>query len=64
MKYTCDVPNLKLWNEPEQINNIIQDLDTYKHKIECLELCHNWIGEKCAKALGEKMKKSKIFNKN
>ena len=70
MKYTCDVPDLKLWNEPEQINNIIQDLDTYKHKIECLELCHNSIGEKCAKALGEKLKnlkyfeKSKIFKKN
>ena len=63
MKYTCDVPDLKLWNEPEQINNIIQDLDTYKHKIECLELCHNSIGEKCAKALGEKMKNLKYLRK-
>ena len=63
MKYTCDVPDLKLWNEPEQINNIIQDLDTYKHKIECLELCNNSIGEKCAKALGEKMKNLKYLRK-
>ena len=63
MKYTCNVPDLKLWNEPEQINNIIQDLDTYKHKIECLELCHNSIGEKCAKVIGEKMKNLKYLRK-
>ena len=63
MKYTCDVPDLKLWNDPEKINNIIQDLDTYKHKIECLELCHNSIGENCAKVLGEKMKNLKHLRK-
>ena len=61
MIYVCNVPGLKLWNEPEEIKNIIQDLEIYKNKIVGLELCHNSIGEKCAKALGEKMKNLKYL---
>ena len=63
MIYVCNVPGLKKWNEPEEINNIIQDLETYKNKIVGLELCHNSIGEKCAKALGEKIKNLKNLRK-
>ena len=63
MIYVCNIPGLKLWNNPEEIQNIIQDLETNKNKIVGLELCHNSIGEKCAKALGEKMKNLKNLRK-
>ena len=59
MEYVCNVPDLKKWNEPNQIKNILDDLETYKNKIVGIELCHNSIGEKCAQALGEKIKKVK-----
>ena len=59
MIYACNVPGLKKWDEPEQIKNILEDLEKYKERIVGLELCHNSIGEKCAKALGEKIKNLK-----
>ena len=59
MIYVCNVPDLKKWDEPNQIKNILDDLETYKYKIVGIELCHNSIGEKCAQALGEKIKKVK-----
>ena len=61
MIYVCNVPGLKKWDEPEQIQNILQDLEKYRMRIVGLELCHNSIGEKCAKALGEKMKNLKYL---
>ena len=63
MIYRCRVPNLKLWEEPEQIKNILDDLEKYKDKIVGIELCHNSIGEKCAEAIGEKMKQIKNLHK-
>ena len=59
MIYVCNVPGLKKWDEPNQIKNILDDLETHKNKIVGIELCHNSIGEKCAQALGEKIKKVK-----
>ena len=59
MIYICKVPNLKKWDEPEQIKNVLDELDANKDKIVGLELCHNSIGEKCAEALGEKIKNIK-----
>ena len=56
MIYICRVPNLKKWDEPEQIKNILDELEKNQDKIVGLELCHNSIGEKCAEALGEKIK--------
>ncbi len=63
MIYRCKVPNLKKWDEPEQIKNILDDLEKHKDKIVGIELCHNSIGEKCAEALGEKMKNLKYLHK-
>ena len=63
MIYVCNVPGLKKWDEPEQIQNILQDLEKYRNRIVGLELCHNSIGEKCAKALGEKIKNLKYLRK-
>ena len=59
MIYICKVPNLKKWDEPEQIKKVLDELDANKDKIVGLELCHNSIGEKCAEALGEKIKNIK-----
>ena len=61
MIYVCNVPGLKKWDEPQQINNILEDLEEYKDKIVGLELCHNSIGEKCAEALGERIKQLKYL---
>lgn len=63
MIYVCITPGIKKWDEPEQIKNILEDLDKYKNKIVGLELCHNSIGEKCAEALGEKIKNLKNLRK-
>lgn len=63
MIYIANVPNLKKWDEPEQIKTILDDLEKYKDKIVGLELCHNSIGEKCAEALGEKIKNLKNLKK-
>ena len=59
MIYIANVQNLKKWDEPEQIKTILDDLEKNKDKIVGLELCHNSIGEKCAEALGEKIKNLK-----
>lgn len=59
MIYVCSANGLKKWDEPEQIEDILNDLEKYKDKIVGLELCHNSIGEKCAKSLGQKMKNLK-----
>ena len=59
MIYICRIPNLKKWDEPDQIKSILDELEKYKDKIVGLELCHNSIGEKCAEALGEKLKEIK-----
>ena len=59
MIYICRVPNLKKWDEPEQINNILDELEKNKDRIVGVELCHNSIGEKCAEALGERLKNMK-----
>ena len=59
MIYVCNVPGLKKWDEPNQIKNILDDLEAYKNKIVGLELCHNSIGERCAEALGQKIKNLK-----
>ena len=61
MIYVCNVPGLKKWDEPNQIKNILDDLEVYKNKIVGLELCHNSIGEKCAQALGQKIKNLKYL---
>ena len=61
MIYVCNVPGLKKWDEPNQIKNILDDLEAYKNKIVGLELCHNSIGEKCAQALGQKIKNLKYL---
>ena len=63
MIYIANVPNLKKWDEPEQIKTILDDLEKNKDKIVGLELCHNSIGEKCAEALGEKIKNLKNLKK-
>ena len=63
MIYVCNVPGLKKWDEPEQIKQILDDLEANKNRIIGLELCHNSIGEKCAKALGEKIKNLKNLTK-
>ena len=63
MIYVCNVEGLKKWDEPEQIKTILDDLEANKNRIVGLELCHNSIGEKCAKALGEKMKNLKNLKK-
>ena len=63
MIYVCNVPGLIKWDEPNQIQNILDDLESNKNRIIGLELCHNSIGEKCAKALGEKMKNLKNLKK-
>jgi len=62
MIYVCNVPDLKKWDEPNQIKNILDDLERYKYKIVGIELCHNSIGGKCVQALGEKIKKLKNLN--
>ena len=59
MIYICRVPNLKKWDEPEQIKCVLDELEKNKDRIVGLELCHNSIGEKCAEALGEKLKNLK-----
>ncbi len=59
MIYICRVPNLKKWDKPEDIKNILDELEKNKDRIVGLELCHNSIGEKCAEALGEKIKNLK-----
>ena len=59
MIYICRVPNLKKWDEPEQINNILDELEKNKDRIVGVELCHNSIGEKCAEALEERLKNMK-----
>lgn len=56
MKYVCHVPGIKKWDEPEQIKIILDDLELYKDKIVGLDFSENSIGEKCAEALGKKMK--------
>ena len=63
MIYVCNVQGLKKWDEPEQIKTILDDLEANKNRIVGLELCHNSIGEKCAKALGEKIKNLKNLKK-
>ena len=63
MIYIANVQNLKKWDEPEQIKTILDDLEKNKDKIVGLELCHNSIGEKCAEALGEKIKNLKNLKK-
>ena len=63
MIYIANVPNLKKWDEPEQIKTVLEELDINKDKIVGLELCHNSIGEKCAEALGEKIKNIKNLKK-
>ena len=63
MIYVCNVSGLKKWDEPSQIQNILDDLERNKNKILGLELCHNSIGENCAKALGEKIKNLKNLKK-
>ena len=63
MIYIANVPNLKKWDEPEQIKTVLEELDINKDKIVGLELCHNSIGEKCAEALGEKIKNIKNIKK-
>ena len=63
MIYICNVEGLKKWDEPEQIKTILDDLEANKNRIVGLELCHNSIGEKCAKALGEKIKNLKYLRK-
>ena len=59
MIYVCNVSGIKKWDNPEQIKNILEDLEKYKNQIVGLELCHNSIGENCAKALGKKIKNIK-----
>lgn len=59
MIYVCSVPGIRKWDDPNIIKNILEDLETYKTRIVGLELCHNSIGEKCAQALSEKIKKLK-----
>ena len=63
MIYICNVPNLKKWDEPDQIKSVLDELDKNKDRIVGLELCHNSIGEKCAEALGEKIKKLRNLKK-
>lgn len=59
MIYECNVSGIKKWDNPEQIKNILEDLEKYKNQIVGLELCHNSIGENCAIALGKKIKNIK-----
>ena len=59
MIYVCNVSGVKKWDNPEQIKNILDDLEKYKNQIVGIELCHNSIGENCAKAIGEKLKNLK-----
>ena len=61
MIYICNVEGLKKWDEPEQIKTILDDLEANKNRIVGFELCHNSIGEKCAKALGEKIQNVKYL---
>ena len=63
MIYVCNVEGLKKWDEPEQIKTILDDLEENQNRIVGLELCHNSIGEKCAKALGEKINNLKNLRK-
>ena len=56
MIYVCNVPDLKKWDNPVEIKNILEDLEKYKNNIVGIELCSNSIGENCAKAIGEKLK--------
>ena len=63
MIYVCNVPGLKKWDEPSQIQNILDDLEANKKRIIGIELCHHSIGENCAKALGEKIKNLKNLKK-
>ena len=49
MIYICRVPNLKKWDKPEDIKNILDELEKNKDRIVGLELCHNSIGENVLK---------------
>ena len=55
MIYVFHVPGLKKWDTTDQITNILNDLEQYKDKLVGIDLCHNSVGEECAKAISEKL---------
>lgn len=59
MNYVCTVPGTKKWDTPEQIESILTDLEKEKEKIVAIDFSGNSIGEKCAEAIGKKLKEIK-----
>ena len=55
MNYVAKIDGVRIWNKVEEIEKVLQDLETHKDLIKSIELSSNSIGFEAAQALSQRI---------